>query len=279
MSNVDPADDLPVGVVGDWCEDKYLHVEHYARMFATSMKGKWDCLAYLELFAGAGRVRIRNTDRILDAAALRALGITPAFDLYMYAELDGRLLSALEQRCNGRDPETQCFFVQGDVNEQWPVLRESVRQAAKGGRYLTFCFVDPYKCRHLAFATLEGLAELYLDFLVLIPSHMDANRNRTKYLQDSTTVLDQYLGTTSWRDAWHSAPNPKPRFGDFVADQFGLRMQELGFLYDGLQDMKLVRSTDKNLRLYHLAFFSRNELGQKLWREAVKSSTSQRDLF
>ena len=43
--------------------------------------------------------------------------------------------------------------------------------------------------------------------------------------------------------------------------------------------MKLVRSTDKNLPLYHLAFFSRHPLGQKLWREAVKSSNPQRDLF
>lgn len=279
MTSLDPADGLPVNVVGTWCEDKYLHVEHYAHMFAKSMKGKWDRLTYLELFAGAGRVRIRDTDRAVDAAALRALGIAPTFDLYVYGELDKGLLSALEQRCQARSPESRCSFVQGDVNKRWPVLRDRIRQAAEGGSYLTFCFVDPYNCQDLAFSTLEGLAELYLDFLVLIPSHMDANRNQARYLRDSTTVLDRYLGSSCWRTAWNSAPNPKPRFGDFVAHQFGLRMQELGFLYDGLQDMTLVRSTDRNLRLYHLAFFSRNALGQKLWREAVKSSNPQRRLF
>lgn len=56
-------------------------------------------------------------------------------------------------------------------------------------------------------------------------------------------------------------------------------MKDLGFLYDGLADMKLMRSTDRNLPLYHLALFSRNDLGLKLWKEAMKSSNPQRKLF
>jgi hypothetical protein len=55
-------------------------------------------------------------------------------------------------------------------------------------------------------------------------------------------------------------------------------MKRLGFKYDGLADMKLMRGA-KNVPLYHLAFFSRHDLGMKLWREAVKSSDPQRNLF
>jgi hypothetical protein len=56
-------------------------------------------------------------------------------------------------------------------------------------------------------------------------------------------------------------------------------MARLGLRYEGLETMKLMRSTEKNLPLYHLAFFSRSELAMKLWREARKSSDAQRKLF
>jgi hypothetical protein len=71
----------------------------------------------------------------------------------------------------------------------------------------------------------------------------------------------------------------KEDFGDFLADQFGKQMATMNYLYSGLSDMKLVRSTDKNLPLYRLAFFSRNKLGQKFWRDAMKYSSDQLPLF
>lgn len=276
---IDPEDGLIVAEVKDWAEDKYLHVEHYARMFAKAMKGKWGLRVYLELFSGPGRASLEGTNRILDTAPLRALGLQTGFDLHVYGELDGERLQALEERCRRRRPEAQYAFVQGDVNDTWPELLGYVQKGARGGTYLTFCFVDPYACSDVAFETIRGLAELYVDFLVLIPSFMDANRNCERYLEPDNGILDRFLGDREWRDAWFERAEPKERFGSFVADQFGQRMKRLGFLYDGSVDMKLIRSTDKNLPLYHLAFFSRKELGMNLWREAMKSSDLQRKLF
>jgi len=276
---IDREDGLVVAEVGGWAEDKYLHVEHYARMFAKAMQGKWGLRVYLELFSGPGRALLEGTERVLDTAPLRALDLETGFDLHVYGELDGERLRALEMRCRRRRPLAQCAFVQGDVNNTWPELRGSVQKGARGGTYLTFCFVDPYACSDLAFETVGGLAELYADFLVLIPSFMDANRNFERYLEPNNEILDRFLGDREWRAAWLERAEPKERFGSFVADQFGLRMKRLGFLYDGLADMKLVRSTERNLPLYHLAFFSRSELGMKLWREAMRSSDLQRRLF
>lgn len=279
MLGTDPKDGLPVVRAGSWAEDKYLHVENYARMFARAMKGKWNSLTYLELFAGAGRVAVEDTGKIIDAASLRALAIEPPFDAYAFGELDAELLNALERRTEMRRQNARRMFVQGDVNTTWPQLRDRIVDMSRGGSYLTFCFVDPYRCADLAFTTVAGLADLYIDFLVLIPSHMDANRNEGTYVQTSSPVLDRFLGGQAWRGAWTKRGGARRSFGSFVADQFGIAMKPLRFRYDGLTDMKLVRSTDRNLRLYHLAFFSRNELGLKLWREAMKSSSPQRELF
>jgi hypothetical protein len=68
-------DGLLAPSVGRWGEQKYLHVTNYASVFATSMKAKWDCRIYVDLFAGAGRSRIDGTDRIVEGSPLLALAV------------------------------------------------------------------------------------------------------------------------------------------------------------------------------------------------------------
>jgi hypothetical protein len=54
-------------------------------------------------------------------------------------------------------------------------------------------------------------------------------------------------------------------------------MKSIGFIYEGLQDMELVRmSDDKNQRLYHLAFFSKSDLGLQFWRTTLKNTNEPR---
>jgi hypothetical protein len=52
-------------------------------------------------------------------------------------------------------------------------------------------------------------------------------------------------------------------------------MTKLGYNYSGIDKTQQIRSTDKNLPLYRLAFFSRSDLGEKFWREALKYSNDQ----
>ncbi len=56
-------------------------------------------------------------------------------------------------------------------------------------------------------------------------------------------------------------------------------MQVIGYMYEGMEDMVLVRSADKNLSLYHLAFFSRHARGREFWQQARKYSTDQLSIF
>jgi hypothetical protein len=138
VTTIDPAVGLLAATVGAWAEDKYLHVEHYARMFARSMKAKWDCRAYLELFSGPGRALVKGTRRIIDTAPLRVLMLAPGFDLHVCSEIDRVALEALESRCRSLKPDAQWVFVLGDVNETWPTLLDHVRRSAGHGTSLTF---------------------------------------------------------------------------------------------------------------------------------------------
>ena len=88
MANMQPLkalkeDGLPTPEIGAWGEEKYRHVQLYASLFIRSMRGKWDMLVYLDLFAGSGRSQIRGTGRIVNASPLLILGIPEAYD-YSY---------------------------------------------------------------------------------------------------------------------------------------------------------------------------------------------------
>lgn len=272
-------DGLITPEIGAWGEDKYRLVSIYATMFATSMKGKWDRRVYIDLFAGAGRSRIEKTNRIIPASPMLALDIKDKFDTYIFCEEDPEKFSALQARISRDYPDVDSKLLHGDTNKLTSNILQEIPKHKAGFKVLCFCFADPYKLKHLSFDTIHALSSKFIDFLVLIPTHMDANRNVSRYINPTNNTVDNFLGTASWRDAWNKAKLQKESFGDFLANQFGEQMAAMDYLYSGLSDTKLVRSTDKNLPLYRLAFFSRHRLGQKFWRDAMKYSSDQLSLF
>lgn len=272
-------DGLITPEIGPWGERKYQLVSQYARMFAGSMKRKWDCRVYIDLFAGAGRSKVRGTERIILASPLLALEITDRFDVYIFCEEDEHKRTALETRILKEHPSVTFSCVPGDCNSKVNEIASKIPQAGKNHKVLCFCFADPYKMKNLHFATIEYLAQRFIDFLILIPTGMDANRNvDLHYLRPSDKTIDTFLGTSDWREKWSNA-NHDVSFGVFLTNMYGKRMQDLGYHYEGIHRTELIRGTEKNLPLYRLAFFSRHNLGEKFWNEAKKYSDPQISLF
>jgi three-Cys-motif partner protein len=241
------------------------------------MKSRWDCLVYIDLFAGAGRALIRETKKIVPASPLVALDIPKPFSKYIFCELEPDKLSALKQRVQDSHPTTDVTFILGDCNERADDLLSCIPKPHRDFTVLTFCFVDPFKLANLRFATLERLAQnRRMDFLVLVPSGMDANRNEREYTQPDNHAVANFIGGEQWREEW---PHKRYGFGEFVVDQFGLSMARNGYHYYGLAGLQLIRSTEKNLPLYHLGVFSKHELGARFWDECRKSTNPQRRLF
>jgi three-Cys-motif partner protein len=273
-------DGLITPEVGAWGEEKYRLVGLYAEMFSKSMKGKWGSRVYLDLFAGAGRARIKDTKRILPASPLLALSVVNKFDKYIFCELDGEKIQALETRVKREFPAVDAIFVPGDTNQNIGEIMKKIPQHYAGHNVLCFCFVDPYMVAHLDFETIRRLSQRFVDFLVLIPSGMDAGRNVAKYQSgEASKNLDRFLGTDAWRGEWASAEARGENFEWFVRDQFGRQMAKLNYIYEGTEDMKAIRRHQNNMLLYRLAFFSRNDRGKSFWAQACKYSNDQRTLF
>ena len=254
---------------------KYQLLRLYVQLFSASMRTKWDCRVYLDLFAGPGRARIKGTTKIVAASPLIALDIEPAFDQYIFCEKKKEKIDALQTRVRRDYPEAKAVFQPGDANELVAEVLEKIPQHTRGFKVLSFCFVDPYNLGDLSFDTIDRLSHRFIDFLVLIATDMDASRNVSIYELPGNATVERFLGVPEWRTEWEEAKAKGESFSSYLMDRFSKQMEARRYIRAPIEETKLVRSTEKNLPLYRLALFSRHELGKKFWEQAKKYANNQ----
>ncbi len=269
-------DGLYIEEVGKWAEQKYKHIEYYAHMFSTGMKNKWDRLVYVDLFSGSGISKIRDTDRLVPTSPVLALNTTNKFNRYIFCDIDELKLDSLRSRAARISPKADARFVRGDINQSVNDVLQKIPTGSRQDKVLSFCVVDPYNLGCLDFNTIRVLSERFIDFLVLIPSMMDANRNESTYIDTDHKQVDCFLGDDCWRDEWIKAKGHCPNFGAFLVECFNNRMQSLGYIPMVEQDFLCVRNPLNNSPLYHLGLFSRSPTGKAFWRKTKISSNPQR---
>lgn len=275
-----PQDDgLAAPEVGPWAEDKHRMVSLYATLFASGMKAKWSRRIYVELYAGAGRSKIRDTSKFILGSPLLALKLKDPFDKYVFCEEKSTNLKALKFRARQANPNADVAYVQGDCNRRISEILAEIPRRSTQDTVLSLCFADPFDIG-LEFETIRVIADArFVDFLILLALGMDANRNYENYLRDDADKVDKFLGSKSWRERWATAQWDAVKFTRFLADEFTKSMANLGYIPPPHYTMKEVRSHEKNLALYRLALFSRNPRAYKFWDQALKYSTDQRFLF
>jgi three-Cys-motif partner protein len=271
-------DGLVVPEVGAWAETKYRLIGLYAALFSTGMKWKWDQRVYVDLYAGAGYARVRNTQRILMGSPLVALTVDDPFNKYIFCEEDGQCIEALRRRTAKLGPGRDVSYIHGDCNSELDSIIAAVPKGSQENRVLTLCVVDPFDFG-IKFETLRRLSAFYIDFLVLLAIGMDANRNYEHYVDGNSTKIDEALGNVEWRGRWRDVGVRRSEFRTFLASEFSMSTESLGYLHQELHQMKHVRSDEKNLPLYYLALFSRHELAYQYWKDVLKYSTDQTWMF
>jgi three-Cys-motif partner protein len=268
-------DNLITEEIGDWGREKYRLLNLYGQLFSASMKNKWECRVYIDLFAGSGRSRIKGTSRIVAGSPLIALGVDPVFDKYILCEKDADKLRVLQTRVSRDHPNAKVEFQSGDANEHVDQIIKKIPQHDKDFKVLSFCFVDPYNLKDLAFRTIDRLSARFVDFLVLIATDMDAARNVSTYEVSHNTVVERFLGLPDWRVQWRVAESNRESFSSYLMKRFSDQMEARRYIRVPIAQTRLVRSTEKNLPLYRLALFSRSERGKSHWEQALKYSDDQ----
>ena len=271
-------DGLVIDTVGTWSEEKYRLVSLYATMFTKAMRRKFDALVYVDMFSGPGRVQIKGTSRIYTSSPMNALAIEPAFDRLIFCEQDEERMAALKARCTTQYADRDVRFVPGDVNAKASEILQHLPKYRKDYGVLTLCFVDPFKMANLSFKTLEAFRDLWVDFLVLIPSEMDAERGRHVYVDAENATVGTFVGNPDWRSVWTDAEKSGIRFEQFVVEEFGRSMKRIDRIDPGLSQTHVMKNT-VNRQLYRLALYSRSKIAGKFWSQAQKYATPHRDLF
>jgi three-Cys-motif partner protein len=128
------------------------------------MKNKWQCRVYIDLFAGSGRSRIKGTNRIVAGLPDRGAECRAEIDRYIFCERSPEKLRALETRVSRDYSAADVSFQPGDANESVDDILTKIPQHTKGFKCYSFCFVDPYNLKDLAFATIDRLSSRFHRF-------------------------------------------------------------------------------------------------------------------
>lgn len=130
--------------VGKQAEEKHAIVSFYSKLFATAMKDKWDERVYIELYAGSGHSKIKDTSRIIAGSPLKALALEHPFDKYIFCEENPKALDALRMRVEKVAPAAKVSYIEGDCNQNVGKILSAIPSHSAGHRVLSLCFVDPY---------------------------------------------------------------------------------------------------------------------------------------
>lgn len=260
---------------GEWSRQKHLPLWNYLRIMSTGMKGQFDHRVYIDLYAGAGKARVKGTNELLLGSPLLALAVPDAFDQHVFCEENPELFSALDARVAGYANGADATLIQGDASKSV----ERILSAVPGGRTLSFCFVDPYDLG-LSFEMIRTLShERRMDFLVLLAAQMDGQRNERMYLRPESRKIERLLNDPDWREKWAKVSS-HTRFATFLVERFTAAMVEIGYAPPppGAEPVR-VDTTDRGVPLYYLAFFSKHARGYDFWKKSKKYATAQPELF
>lgn len=271
-------DGLPYNDVGPWTEEKHRLVAYYSAQFSGAMKDKFQKRVYIELYAGAGYSRIRDTDRILPGSPINALTLKQPFDKYIFCEEHPEKRAALETRVRRHaPPNSEIKFIPGDCDTCVPEIAAAIPRHSKVNKVLTLCFVDPNDIG-IKFATLRTLgASRMMDFIVLLALYMDALRAEQHYVRNPWKITE-LLGTEGWQGRWQEAKNKGIDFPRFLAEEFIASMAGLGYIPPPFYSMRKIFYYEKNYPLYAVGLFSRHPLAYKLWDDALRYTDDQLDL-
>jgi three-Cys-motif partner protein len=256
--------------VGPWTAKKLVYVQHYAGAFMRAMapkrrQGKWDSLVYIDPLAGPGICVERNTGIEYPGSPLRAANIEPGFDRYYFSDLDANNIAALKARLPKR-LEDRIDSRPGDCNERTQEIVSGISP-----RTLGLAFLDP-EGFEVHFDTLKQLARRRIDILYLFPSGIGIRRNLERFCKQRASPMDDLWGSRDWREL----PPAKLASGTRLTPDealnhdrpwvlhFRSRVASLGLIYQDEADPVL--TNERNVPMYHLLFFSKDQAGLTIWR-------------
>jgi three-Cys-motif partner protein len=270
-------DSLPIVEVGEWALEKHKRLKKYVDI-TRAPRRKYTVptptlpnvagAAYIDLFSGSGRARIRETGAIIDGSPLVAFKAAQAsgvpYSEIHIGDLNSDYAHAAEKRITAA----------GGIAHSYVGTAENTAKAivAKlNPKGLHFAFLDPFNLEALTFQTIQALSKLEHIDLLLHVSVQDLQRNSDRYSGAESLQFDAFA--PGWRDVVSINQSANSFRAALIAYWQSL-IGKLGFA--GSRVEQVVGS--KKQRLYWLAFFSRHQLGNNMW-DKIRNLSGQKEMF
>jgi three-Cys-motif partner protein len=256
--------------VGAWAREKHDFLRRYIDATREVRRkyvegGAQGGAAFVDVFAGPGRARIRDRGEFVDGSPLIALRHAEApFTRAVLCDLERENVSALHARTasfGGR-----AAIVEGDCNKR---IDEIVRAIPTYG--LNLALIDPFGVRALHFEVIKRLAAFArMDILLHFPTNTIKRNLHEPKFHDR---VDQFFGTKAWRGRITEASDVVQ-----LIDVLREQLRPLGYTDVKLNSMPI--KNDMNNVLYHLVFASKHDKGDAIWQSVTRTDAKgQRSMF
>ncbi len=267
---VDPGDDgLVVQDVGAWALEKHGFLQRYIeassgprRTFLTPRDGYPPAGAgFIDLFAGPGRARIRETKVFIPGSPIVALEhARQPFTKVISIELEPENVSALRARTEKYGDRAE--VLQGDCNE---IIDRAIGRIPSQG--LNLALIDPYGLEPLRFDTLRKLAQVKRMDLMLHFPVADMKRNITNVRREAYAgFIDRFLGVPVEIKLLSDIPQ--------LIDLLRKQLKPYGYEQEQVRSVPVRNS--KNAPLYYLVYISKHPKGSEIWKSLTRNTGKQR---
>jgi three-Cys-motif partner protein len=249
--------------------DKIALHNAYAAIFTAAMRTHWPQLAYLGLYSGPGRARLAASGTLVETSAMGAVRLAHPFTKYIFVDEDPRCIEALRHRTAALGVAREVSFIEKDVAVAVPDILAAMPRFSRDRGLLSFCFIDPFSAA-LDFDVIRQLGSRYkMDFLILLMLGRDIRTNFARYLADpNDRRIGALIDDPDWRGEWISRRLRARDVVPFIYDKFDIAMRRLGYEPARKEDAHPVRVAGKQVLLYSLVLYSKDELARKLWSAA-----------
>jgi three-Cys-motif partner protein len=263
----DPEDGLRRAIVGDWAPEKHLRLRKYIDITRAVRRKFGGNAAYIDLYCGPGRARLRQSGDVADGSAVLAALETAnrvPFREIIIGDLDPINVDACEARLK-RLASAPVRSYRGTAEDVAIALLPTLNPTG-----FNLAFLDPFNIEALPFSVIQTLAQAQRMDLLIHVSIMDLLRNVRAMM--ASGKLDRFA------PGWEKHVKSAATNSSLMMMVFAYWRRLLtGLGYKVSSNIERVTGS-RNQPLYWLVLASKHDLADKLWAE-VSQVEPQRRLF
>lgn len=276
-----PVDDgLPMRSSQPYALYKLGALRHYLlQANAVMNKHPWRAKCYIDLQAGPGKNRIGNSVELGSPLIALTTSAANRFIFNEYNEKEPELYGALVERVSA-SPQGQVTVLQQDLNQAVDKVCEEIRLRDSTfikDVFSTFsiAFLDP-EGLELRWETVGKLAQMKKMDLIINFSTQGLKRNIEA---GHHQIVDNFFGTSEWLDVYNRTRPTLVR--QALIEFYRQNLKQFGYNVDidpELGGQYVTANNSKNVEVYSMIFASKDELGNKFWRQSAKAVQPQKNL-